>query len=123
MHLKEDRADIFLITLNKSEKEFSETTMYHDYAISERLFHWESQSRLTKDSPTFKRYLKHREKEHDILLFVRNHKKRDGYTSPFVFLGKAQYVRHEGERPVRFVWKLEEEMPSWALESWLSLVQ
>lgn len=123
LHLKEGKTDIFLVTLNKSEKEFTETTMYHDYAISENLFHWESQSRLTTKSPTFKRYVEHHDNKHDILLFVRGHKKLDGYTSPYVFLGKAHYVRHENERPVQFVWRLEEQMPSWALESWLSLAQ
>ncbi|MDO5737369.1 MAG: DEAD/DEAH box helicase family protein, partial [Propionibacteriaceae bacterium] len=36
--------DALLVTLNKSGKDRSPTTMYKDYAISEDLFHWESQS-------------------------------------------------------------------------------
>jgi hypothetical protein len=35
-------ADIFLITLTKTEGDYSPTTMYEDYAISEELFHWQS---------------------------------------------------------------------------------
>ena len=37
-------ADAFLVTLQKSEADYSPTTMYRDYAISPELFHWESQS-------------------------------------------------------------------------------
>lgn len=48
--------DVFLVTLNKSEKEFSNTTLYQDYSINKYLFHWQSQ-RLTSDtSPTGMRY-------------------------------------------------------------------
>ena len=32
--------DIFFITLNKSDKDFSLSTFYEDYSINERLFHW-----------------------------------------------------------------------------------
>ena len=42
-----DRAtqcDVFFITLKKSERLFSPTTRYNDYAISPWEFHWESQS-------------------------------------------------------------------------------
>jgi len=29
--------------LNKSEKDFSPTTIYNDYVVSETQFHWQSQ--------------------------------------------------------------------------------
>jgi hypothetical protein len=34
--------EILFINLIKSEENFSPTTMYDDYAISETLFHWQS---------------------------------------------------------------------------------
>jgi hypothetical protein len=37
LYLREKNLDVFFITLNKSEKLFSPSTMYNDYAISERL--------------------------------------------------------------------------------------
>ena len=39
--------DVFLVTLNKSQKEFSDTTLYEDYSIDRHLFHWQSQSTTT----------------------------------------------------------------------------
>ncbi len=39
--------------------------------------------------------------------------KRDdrGITCPFLFLGPARYVNHEGERPMRITWALDHPMP------------
>lgn len=112
-HFKELDLDIFFITLNKSEKDFSPSTLYEDYAINERLFHWETQSKVSESSPTGQRYIHHRENNHKIALFVREYKKEKGsIASPFVFLGTANYVSHSGNSPISFVWELDEEMPS-----------
>lgn len=42
--------DVFLVTLNKSEKEFSDTTLYEDYSMDKSTFHWQSQSTTTPES-------------------------------------------------------------------------
>ncbi|WP_449354839.1 DUF3427 domain-containing protein [Virgibacillus natechei] len=110
-HFKEQHVDVFFITLNKSEKDFSPSTLYEDYAINEKLFHWQSQSTLTAQSPTAQRYIHHRKNGNQIALFVRDYKKEHGYTAPFTFLGTCDYVRHSGEKPISFVWELREEMP------------
>jgi Domain of unknown function (DUF3427) len=46
-----ERADAFFVTLRKTERHYSPTTLYQDYAISPRLFHWESQSTTTSVRP------------------------------------------------------------------------
>ncbi|WP_042341424.1 DEAD/DEAH box helicase [Bacillus timonensis] len=112
-HFQDKNLDIFFITLNKSEKDFSPSTLYEDYAINEKLFHWQTQSKVAEHSPTAQRYIHHRENNHQIALFVREYKQENGHTAPFVFLGKADYVKHEGNKPMSFVWKLREEMPSY----------
>ncbi|OIJ09336.1 hypothetical protein BKP35_16835 [Anaerobacillus arseniciselenatis] len=93
------------------EKDFSPSTLYDDYAINECLFHWQTQSRVTPTSPTAKRYIHHKKNKHKIALFVREYKKEHGYTSPFTFLGTAEYVSHSGSKPMSFVWRLNEDMP------------
>ena len=108
---EDKRLDIFFITLNKSEKDFSPSTMYEDYAVNERLFHWQSQSSVDENSKTGQRYINHRKNGNKIALFVREYKRLNGYTSPFVFLGTADYVSHSGNKPISFVWELKEEMP------------
>lgn len=102
-------ADIFFITLKKSEADFSPTTMYRDYPISPTLFHWESQSTTSTDSPTGRRYLNGAS---TVLLFVREQEKDEFGTSPYLFLGPANYVSHSGDRPIAITWQLVHAMPT-----------
>ncbi|MCT4592982.1 MAG: DUF3427 domain-containing protein [Anaeromicrobium sp.] len=111
-YIADKKLDVFFITLNKSDKDFSPSTLYDDYAINEILFHWQSQSRTTVQSPTGQRYINHKEKNSKIVLFVREYKNKNGITSPYTYLGKASYVRHYGDRPISFEWKLEKQMPA-----------
>jgi superfamily II DNA or RNA helicase/HKD family nuclease len=104
--------DSFLVTLRKSEEDYSPTTMYNDYAISPELFHWESQSRTTIASPTGQRYLNHRELGSNVLIFARESKKDALGTAPYMLLGDAQYVSHAGERPIAITWRLARPLPT-----------
>ena len=105
-------SDLFFATLEKSEREYSPSTLYKDYAISPTLFHWESQSTTRQQSSTGQRYIKHRERNGNILLFVRTRRKQDQRTMPYTLLGRADYVSHKGERPISLVWKLRRPMPA-----------
>lgn len=111
LHLPEQRVDAFFITLHKTEALYSPTTMYEDYAISDQLFHWQSQSTTSADSSTGKRYIQHRAMGYTPLLFVREHRTRAGQAAPYAFLGPADYMSHEGSRPMSIVWRLRTPMP------------
>ncbi len=110
-YLEDKKIDIFLITLNKSEKYFSPSTLYEDYAINEVLFHWQSQSTTSVESATGKRYLNHKALNSKVALFVRENQQRDGITEPYTYLGLADYSSHSGSKPISIVWKLQEEIP------------
>ncbi|MBL1217368.1 MAG: DUF3427 domain-containing protein [Planctomycetes bacterium] len=113
LHLPERKVDAFFVTLHKTEEAYSPTTMYEDYAISDRLFHWQSQSTTSAESPTGQRYIHHRAQGYTPILFVREHKRLPGgLASPYAFLGPAQYVSHEGSRPMSIVWQLETPIPA-----------
>jgi hypothetical protein len=107
------QAHLFFITLEKSDTEYSPTTRYEDYPISPTLFHWESQSTTSTDSPTGQRYVNHRARGERVILFVRR-RKRDGRgeTTPYTCLGFANLVQHESSRPMKIVWELERPMPA-----------
>lgn len=113
LHLARTKVDAFFVTLDKTEDAYSPTTMYEDYAISDRLFHWQSQSTTSADSPTGQRYIRHREQGYIPLLFVRENKYlSSGLAAPYSFLGPAEYVSHEGSKPISIVWKLRHPMPA-----------
>lgn len=105
--------DVFLVTLNKSEKDFSDTTLYEDYSISKDLFHWQSQSTTTPESKTGQRYIQQREKGNYVLLFVRSAKK-DAFRNaqPYTFLGKATISSWSGSQPMSIVYRLENPIPA-----------
>jgi len=111
VYFGEKKLDVFFITLNKSEKFFSTSTMYHDYAINDTLFHWQSQSTTSESSPTGQRYIHHNERGSKVLLFVREFNKIQNVSQPFLCLGTAKYERHSGSRPMSIVWKLDEPIP------------
>lgn len=112
LYLQNKKTDLFFITLNKSEKEYSSTTLYEDYAISEKLFHWQSQSTTSATSVTGERYIKHKENDVQVLLFVRADKKYKGIGAPYYFLGRGFYKEHQGSKPMSIIWELEEEIPA-----------
>ena len=107
--VEEERADVFFVTLRKTEKHDSPTTMYQDRAISPSLFQWESQSTTSTTSPTGQRYLHHQDLGTSVHLFIRESKESDGDLGapPYLYAGPASYVRHSNDRPIQILWKLD----------------
>ena len=122
--LPEKKLDVLFVTLNKSDKDYSPTTMYNDYSISEKLFHWQSQSTTAENSATGQRYIHHREKGSKVLLFVREFKadRCSGGAAAYTYLGTASYVTHSGSRPMNITWKLEQPIPAKFLKKTNKLV-
>ena len=56
----ETATDALLVNLRKTERDFSPSTMYRDFALRPDLFHWESQNATSVASATGRRYLGHR---------------------------------------------------------------
>ncbi len=122
--IKEWNLDVFFVTLNKSDKEYSPTTMYQDYSINETLFHWQSQSTTAETSITGQRYIHHKERGSKVLLFVREFKtdRLSGGAAAYTYLGTANYVKHEGSKPMNITWKLDKPIPAKFLKKTNKLV-
>lgn len=103
----EVQLDLFTITFDKTTGHFSPTTRYRDYAISRELLHWESQSTIRENSPTGLRYRTHATSGSTILPMAR----LTTQDRAFWLLGPAEYVNHEGERPMAVTWRLEYPIP------------
>jgi superfamily II DNA or RNA helicase len=120
--LPEKKIDVFFVTLNKADKDYSPTTMYNDYSINESLFHWQSQSTTTDTGSTGQRYINHRRQGSKVLLFVREFKTDMAGAAPYTFLGIANYVSHTGSRPMNVIWQLERPIPAKYLKKTNKLV-
>jgi len=107
------KSDLFFITLNKAEGDYSPTTRYQDYPISQTLFHWESQSRTAGASPTGQRYIHHVQRGSNVVLFVRENRRDErDESNPYLCLGRAHYVSHKADRPMQVIWELDRPMPA-----------
>ena len=110
--LKEQNIELMFVTLDKNEKQFSPTTMYHDYAINEHLFHWQSQNSARPDKGRGLEYIQHQKMGKRLFLFVREQTKDEfGRTMGFVNYGEVEYVSHTGSQPMSITWQLKESMP------------
>ena len=122
--LPDKKLDVFFVTLNKADKDYSPTTMYNDYSINESLFHWQSQSTTAESSSTGQRYIHHKERSNRVLLFVREFKTDcvTGGAEAYTYLGTASYVKHEGSKPMNITWRLDRPIPAKFLKKTNKLV-
>ena len=121
--LPEKKLDVLFVTLNKSDKDYSPTTMYEDYSINKTLFHWQSQSTTGDHSATGQRYIHHREQGSRILLCVRDAKKDVwGGTASYSVLGFVDCVQHTGSKPMSITWRLEDEISAKYLKQTSKLI-
>ncbi|MDQ8705698.1 DUF3427 domain-containing protein [Streptomyces sp. LHD-70] len=105
--------DALLITREKNEKDFSPQTRYHDYALTTKRFHWESQNQTSESSATGQRYQNHATNGSHVLLFIRRYKSTDiGGPQPWMLLGPATYAGHTGSKPMAITWELKHEIPA-----------
>ena len=111
--VKERLVDVFFVTLRKSVKNFSPSTMYEDYALSPTRFHWQSQGVVAEHHEKARRNIEHRERGITPLLFVQLEKRDERQvTNPYLFLGPLRYIKHTGERPLSIEWELGTPMPA-----------
>ncbi|MCZ2394226.1 MAG: DUF3427 domain-containing protein [Chitinophagales bacterium] len=104
--------ELLFINLIKSEEDFSPTTMYEDYAINEKLFHWQSQNSAGPETPKGISYIQHECDHKKILLFVREKSKDEyGNTMGYVFVGEGQLKDYYGAKPMNIKWELIEPLP------------
>ncbi len=106
--------ELLFINLIKSEENFSPTTMYDDYAISETLFHWQSQNSSRPDIGKGLSYIKHKENDKKILLFIREKASDENKnTMGYVFIGEGNFKENEGSKPMNIKWELNEPIPNY----------
>ncbi|MBW6491978.1 MAG: DUF3427 domain-containing protein [Lentimicrobium sp.] len=104
--------ELLFIDLIKSEKDFSPSTLYQDYALSEQLFHWQTQNSARPEIGRGLSYIKQNENDKIILLFVRERNEDEfGNTMSYVFLGDASFIDYTGSKPMSITWELREPMP------------
>ena len=110
---EEHKVIVHLVTFEKNEKQFSETTMYRDFPTAPDLLHWESQAAATQSGKMGRIYANHEALGYRILFFTRIRKEAaKGVTAPFRFLGPGRFLDATGDRPIAIRWQLVHPMPT-----------
>ncbi len=104
-NIEELNTELFFVTLNKSDKDFSAETMYNDYVVSDNEFRWESQNTDSHQGKG-RRFVEQKSNGKKFLLFVRENKK-DGYgnTCPFICFGLVDYISSKEDKPMKINWQ------------------
>lgn len=114
VNLEKKKTELLLVTLEKTEENYSPTTMYNDYAINEKIFHWQSQNSSKPEIGKGLSYITHQENDKTILLFIREKNNDEfGNTMGYVFLGIVNYKKHYGSKPMSINWELNEPIPAY----------
>ncbi len=109
---RKTNTELLFVTLNKSEENFSPTTLYEDFAISEDTFHWQTHNAAGPDTVRGRNYIEHEQNGRQILLFVRERNTDEfGNAMGSVFLGKVKLIDYSGSKPMNIKWKLDIPMP------------
>lgn len=107
-NIDEMNTELFFVTLNKSDKDFSPSTMYDDYVVSENQFHWKSKN-TDSHQGRGRRYVEQAINKKKFLLFVRENK-RDGFgnTCPFYCFGLVDYISSRDDKPMSIDWRMHQ---------------
>lgn len=107
-NIEELNTELFFVTLNKSDKDFSASTMYDDYVVSESQFHWKSQNTDTHQGRG-RRFVEQAKNKKKFLLFVREDK-YDGFgnTCPFYCFGLVDYISSRDDKPMSIDWRMHQ---------------
>ena len=111
--IKESNVELLFVTLDKCEKKYSPTTLYHDFAISQTKFHWQTQNSARPDRGRGLSYVQQKELGKVVVLFVREKNTDENRrTMGFVNFGEVEYINHSGSQPMNITWRLKAPMPN-----------
>lgn len=109
LRLQERKTELMFVTLDKRSG-FHESIAYHDYALSNDLFHWQSQNSAASTTRIGQQYIRSTGGEPNgwkFQLFVRI-----DHDSPYLACGPATFQTSHGERPMNITWKLHVPLPA-----------
>ena len=101
---------LLLVTLNKAGK--LEEHQYEDRFLSATEFQWQSQNQTAQGGKHGRILRGDDDPQRQIHLFVRSRgKTRAQKAAPFIYCGRLEFIRWEGEKPITVQWRLLDTLP------------
>jgi len=112
--LKEPKIQLLLVTLDKSDG-FHDRIAYHDYAVSQARFHWQTQNGAGPSTPAGRRYIESPTNGWRYLLFVRETRDHAFLACGPVNLRSRDDVT--GQQPMNITWTLSQPLTAHAFRA------
>ncbi|TGA95513.1 DUF3427 domain-containing protein [Sporolactobacillus shoreae] len=98
------------VDLNKDE-DLKESIKYKDQFISPKVFQWETPNSTSQETKQGRRLIHNKKYGINLYLFVRKFKVIDNNTEPYIYLGKGDVTRFQGNKPITTDITLHHEVP------------
>lgn len=98
------------VDLHKDEN-IKESINYKDKFINREIFQWQSPNRTSQKTETGKNIIDNCNRHVNLHLFVRKYKEIDKKVQPYIYIGKGDTIKYEGEKPITVELKLENKIP------------
>jgi hypothetical protein len=107
---KYDNNFFLLVTLEKGN--VKDEIDYKDMFIDNKTFQWESPNNTRALSETGQNLIHHKARSKNIHLFMKKGgKNTDIYSKELIYLGTVEYIKHKGEKPIRFEFRMHNQVP------------
>lgn len=104
--------DICLFATIDKTHILQENLKYDNSLFADNIIQWISQPKTAHTSSVGKMFINHKELGYNVHIFIRKFAFMDGNkTNPFIYLGKANYHKSSGDKPMRILWELEKKIP------------
>lgn len=104
--------DYYLFITLKKEDGIKDSINYQDGIDinSRNTIYWESQNTTKQNSKDGINIIKHKEKQINLHIFIRKYSEINKVTQPFIYLGRADVISYNGEKPIKFKLKLQNRL-------------
>ncbi len=103
--------DYFLYIDLHKEVDVEKRLNYQDEIVDTRHFQWQTPHTTAQHTNTGQNIIYNKNRGINLHLFVRKYKQIDGKNEPFIYIGKGNAIRFEGNNPITVQLELENELP------------
>lgn len=108
--LKTNGNDWYMFVGMEKEEDIKESMNHENEFIGRDIFVWQSASSTTLESEIGQKLINNIEKNINMHLFVRKYRQIDGVIEPYIYMGMADTVYYEGEKPITVHLKLRNKV-------------
>lgn len=102
----------FLFVNLHKDGNIKELINYKDKFLNKKYFQWQSPYNTKQSSERGKNIIFNQDRGIYLHLFIRKFEKIDNQDQPFIYVGKINTKKHEGECPITIQARLEHELPA-----------